>query len=340
MRTGVGTGSRVLARAAALLAVLAAAPAEGHQFAPSLLELTEVAAGRAEVRWKQPMMRVMGSELRPVLPPDCAGVGKPAVRREGTAVDATWTIDCRAGLIGRSLGVEGIAESRADVLLRVELADGRSFRRVLTGDAPSFAIPAEESRLDVTTGYAALGVEHILTGFDHLLFVLGLTLLVGYGRTLLWTITAFTLGHSITLALAVLGFVRFPSALIEAAIALSIYVLAVELVQPEGRSLLRRHPWPMAAAFGLLHGLGFAGALAEVGLPKGEIPLALLSFNLGIEAGQLLFVAAVLAAQPLLRRLFSRWPRARLVPAYGIGALAVFWLIERTLTAAALAGWR
>lgn len=314
-----------------------AAPAGAHQFAPSLLELDEQLGGRAAVRWKQPLVRVQGSELRPVLPIDCEGVGEPVVRREATALEASWTIACADGLVGKTVGVEGIAESRADVLLRVALEDGRSFGRVLSGDAPSFQIPREENALEVVQGYATLGVEHILTGFDHLLFVLGLTLLVGPGRTLLWTITAFTLGHSLTLALAALGFVRLPPAPIEAAIALSIYVLAVELARPDDRSLLRRHPWPMAATFGLLHGLGFAGALSQVGLPQREIPLALLSFNIGIELGQLAFVAVILLVWTVLRRLPLGASRvARLAPAYAIGSLAAFWLIERSLGAVAL----
>ncbi|MEZ5584181.1 MAG: HupE/UreJ family protein [Candidatus Competibacteraceae bacterium] len=240
-------------------------------------------------------------------------------------------IACSAGLIGKTVGVEGIAESRADVLLRVELIDGRSLRHVLTADNPSLTIPERESRLSVLKDYGILGVEHILTGFDHLLFVLGLTLLVKGGRRLLWTITAFTLGHSITLALAIFGLIRFPTALIEIGIALSIYILAVELVRPKNNSLLRKFPGLMAGCFGLLHGLGFANALAEVGLRDGEVPLALFAFNMGIEIGQLLFVGLVLAVWTMLRRLPFNWPQpARQVPAYVIGSLAAFWLLERS----------
>jgi hydrogenase/urease accessory protein HupE len=212
------------------------------------------------------------------------------------------------------------------------LADGRSFRRVLTADQPSFLVPGVESKLGVVRGYTRLGVEHILTGWDHLLFVLGLVLLVGRGRTLLWTITAFTVGHSITLALASLGIVRVPQGPMEAAIAFSIYLLAVELVRSRAgqTSVVQRAPWLVAGPFGLLHGLGFAGALAEVGLPQGEIPLALFAFNVGIELGQLAFVAVVLVAMVALRRLPVRWPRwAPALPAYGIGSLAIYWFVER-----------
>ena len=320
--------------------ILFSVRAEAHLFAPALLELQEAASGRAAVRWKQPIMRVMGSELRPVLPGDCDGVGKPTVNRVGTGIEATWEIECSGGLVGKIVGVEGIPSSRADVLLRIQLADGRSLRHVLTGDDPSFTVPASESRASVLGSYSKLGVEHILTGFDHLLFVLGLTLLVGVGRKLLWTITAFTLGHSVTLGLAVLGFVSFPPAPIEAGIAFSIYVLAVELARPAEKGLLRSYPWLMAGLFGLLHGFGFAGALAEVGLPEGEIPLALFSFNVGIELGQIGFVGIVLSVWSLLRRLpFTEWRLAQLLPAYTIGSLAAFWLLQRSWGAIQMGGW-
>lgn len=314
--------------------VLLPAPLAAHQFAPALLEVEELEPGRAAVRWKQPAVRVQGSRLRPVLPGSCQGVGKPEVTRAGEGILARWEITCPGGIVGKTLGVEGIATSRADVLLRIALADKRSFRRVLTADQPTFLVPVVESKLGVVRGYTRLGVEHILTGWDHLLFVLGLVLLVGPGRTLLWTITAFTVGHSVTLALASLGLVRVPQGPMEAAIALSIYLLAVELMRSRaGRTtLVQRVPWLVAGAFGLLHGLGFAGALAEVGLPQGEIPLALFAFNVGIELGQLAFVAVVLAAMVALRALPVPWPRwAPALPAYAIGSLAVYWFIERLI---------
>jgi hydrogenase/urease accessory protein HupE len=324
--------SRLCTSLALLAAFQAPWPLAAHQFAPALLEVQEVESGRAAVRWKQPAVRVQGSQLRPVLPGDCTGVGKPSVALEGTGMLARWEIVCPEGLVGKTLGVEGIETSRADVLLRVALMDGRSFRHVLTVDQPSFSVPKVESRFDVLCGYMFLGIEHILTGWDHLLFVLGLVLLVGLGRTLLWTISAFTIGHSITLALASLGVVHVPQGPMEAGIALSIYLLAVELVRSRsGRiSLMQRAPWLVAGAFGLLHGLSFAGALAEVGLPQGEIPLALFAFNVGIELGQLAFVAAALFGMRALRALPILWPPwTQALPAYGIGSLAIYWFFER-----------
>ncbi len=316
-------------------------PVQAHRFAPALLELEETGSSSAAVRWKQPAVRVQGSRLRPVLPADCEGIGKPRVERQGTGMEARWEIACPNGVVGKTIGVEGIASSRADVLLRVKLMDGRSVRHVLTPDQPNFTIPEHESGFTVLTTYATLGMEHILTGFDHLLFVLGLTLLVRGWRRLLWTITAFTVGHSATLALAVLGWIHVPPGPVEVGIAFSIFVLAVELARPQDRSVLRAYPWFMAGVFGLLHGLGFAGALAEVGLPEGEIPLALFSFNVGIEIGQIAFVLAVLIAWGLLRKLLKiNWPRfAQLTPAYVIGSLAAFWVFERGWNTAAAAGW-
>jgi len=320
-----------------LSGLLAAAPAAAHPLAPALLELREIGAEAVAVTWKQPALRALGSDLRPVLPAGCEGIGRPEVVREGTAMLSTWRVRCPGGLTGRTIGVEGIAGSGADVLLRVELASGASSRSVLTAEAPSFEVPGDPSPFGVLSGYGTLGVEHILFGWDHLLFVLGLVLLVGPGRALLWTITAFTLGHSVTLALASLGLVRVPQAPIEALIALSIYVLAIEVVR-DGmghRTVLKRAPWAVAAGFGLLHGLGFAGALAEVGLPQGEIPLALLSFNIGIELGQLAFVALALGVLAGLTWVPVPWPVwSRQLPAYGIGTLGVYWLLERLATLA------
>ncbi len=306
--------------------------ASAHVFAPSLLELREVETGIFDVRWKQPIVKAQGSDLRPILPPSCIGNGLPETYEEGTGLVLAWQIRCADPLVGQSVAVEGIAGSGANVLLRVELFDGRAFRQLLTPDTSSFVVPERQSALAVGADYTRLGIEHILSGWDHLLFVLALVLLVGWGKQLLWTVTAFTVGHSVTLGLAVLGFVHVPQQPVEAAIAFSIYVLGIDLVQRERgrRTTMDRVPWLVAAAFGLLHGLGFAGALTEVGLPQGEIPVSLFAFNVGIEIGQLLFVAVVLAVWAAIRRIPVEWPSwAPYVPAYGIGSVAAFWVFER-----------
>ncbi|MCG8455568.1 MAG: HupE/UreJ family protein [Holophagales bacterium] len=321
---------RALVGSALLWLASAAAPAGAHQFAPALLELEEHAADDIAIHWKQPAVRVMGSELQPVLPAECEGLGEPSMRTEGTGMRASWRIRCPGGLAGKTVGVDGIATSRADVLLRVTLADGREQQAVLTADTPSYPIRGSSGRLGVTRDYIELGLHHILAGWDHLLFVLGLVFLVRGGKRLLWTITAFTLGHSVTLALASLGVVNVPQAPVEIIIALSIYVLAVELVRQREDSLMQRAPWLVASGFGLLHGLGFAGALREVGLPAAEIPLSLFAFNVGIELGQLLFIAVLLVAGAALAKLeLGREGWVYRIPAYGIGSFAMFWVFER-----------
>lgn len=288
-----------------------------------------MADGRADVLWKMPFQRPAGADPQPVFPAGC----RPGPRSrvvEGTALVARWNVDCgSAGLAGAKIGVAGLDAAGSDVLLRVTRADGSKLRAVLRAEAPAFRLPPSQRTAGVVAGYLSLGIHHLLTGADHLLFLGGLMLLVREKRRLLATVTAFTCGHSITLSLAVLGLVHIPPAPVEAAIALSIFVLAVELARGHPGTLSRR-PWAMAAAFGLLHGLGFAGALAQVGLPQREVPLALLSFNTGIELGQIAFLAGLfvllLAWRPVAQRL-PAWTAA--LPAYGIGTLAAYWVFDR-----------
>ncbi len=310
--------------------------AGSHPFAPSLLELREMSGGLVAMTWKTPRQAAAAAELHPLLPRECEVYTESGSEADGTETARREMLRCGTkGLIGLRIGVEGIASSTADVLLRVALADGRTFRRVLTPESASFVIPEREQPREVAWGYLRLGIKHIATGFDHLAFVFGLLLLVS-GRPLFWTISAFTLGHSITLSAAVLGLVRVPTAPLEAAIALSIVFVAVEVAR-EGAArptLGRRFPWGMAAVFGLLHGFGFAGALTAAGLPPGEIPLALLSFNVGIEIGQIAFVLTVLSVGSLLAsRIAWRPAAARLASAYVIGSLAAFWFLQRVAAA-------
>ena len=313
--------------------LLGAGWARAHPLAPALLELREHGGGRVEVKFKTPAKRLPGTNLVPLLPESCSTTSLPTVEREGTGVVERFAVACNASLAGARIGIRGLEASQTDALLRVELADGRHIQSVLRSSEPSLVIPRQPSRFGVLRDYVRLGVEHIASGLDHLLFVFGLLVLVAArAGPLLKTVTAFTVGHSVTLSLAVLGFVAFPSGLVELAIAGSIFVLGAELAQAPGGApgMLRRFPWAMAGAFGLLHGFGFAGALAEVGLPSGEIPLALFAFNVGIELGQLAFIGLVLAAWWLVVRVrvpMPPWSSA--LPAYGIGCLAAYWCIER-----------
>jgi hydrogenase/urease accessory protein HupE len=320
-----------------VLGLLAGRPVGAHPLDPSLLEIREVRGGPVEVLWRQPAVQPVDAPVRPVLPRRCVQIGRGEARRGEPWAEARWRLDCGGrSLVGERIGVEGLAEAQTDALLRIQLADGRLIQAVLRPDAPALTVPSGTSWTKVGRDYLLLGLRHILTGPDHLLFVLGLVLLIR-GRRLLWTITAFTLGHSITLSLAVLGFVRVPPAPVEILIAASILAVAVELTREDGGRGVPpwRSPRVLAFGFGLLHGLGFAGALAQVGVPAGEIPLALVSFNSGIEVGQLLFVGALFIGALLLgRAALGTRPLPRLaaparLPAYGIGALAAYWVFER-----------
>lgn len=313
------------------LFVLAFSPlgAEAHRLAPSLLEVRELAPQRISVLWKTPLLRASGSFLRPALPAHCTPVADPRTGRSEVALIQRWELRCQPpGLVGSELSVEGLAGSGTDVLIQVNLLDGRQIRGVASARAPRFTVPPREQPLGVITGYTLLGVEHLASGLEHLLFVAGLLLLVSGGRRILLAVTAFTLGHSLTLALAVLEIASLPAALAEFGIAASLVALAVELAAkgPERRP----HPWLLALLFGLLHGFGFAGALREAGLPAEAIPLALFSFNLGIEIGQLAFVVLVLDTVSLARDSLERIPAALgRVPVYAIGSLGVFWCLDR-----------
>lgn len=304
-----------------------------HPLAPALLELNAEADGRVDVLWKTSRLRPRGLDLQPKFPAPCQPITPRIESGDAQSVSWSWTLNCGAtGLVGQRVGIEAQRPVQIDVLLRIALPDGRIIRDVLRNGQTSISVPEKQTRLEVGWGYLLLGFEHILGGTDHLMFVLGLMLLVSGVRPLVKTITAFTLGHSVTLSLATLGIATVPSALAELLIALTILALAVELARPtrERPALLQRRPWLMACGFGLVHGLGFAGALSEVGLPQQEIPLALLAFNVGIEVGQLLFVSAlgilVLIASRPLRRL-PDW--AHRLPAYAIGSCAAFWSLER-----------
>jgi hydrogenase/urease accessory protein HupE len=268
-----------------------------------------------------------------VLPERCRPVGPRTVVEERGGVWTRWAVECgTGGLAGQRVGVAGPGSLALGAIVRVTLADGRLVQGVVSPAQPFLTVPLRPRALDLVAGYVRLGVAHILSGPDHLLFVFGLVLLAGPMRRLLATVTAFTVGHSITLTLAALGLVDLPARLIEVAIAASVLALAVELARPPAPTFIRRRPWTMAGAFGLLHGLGFAAALCEAGLPAGEIPLALLSFNLGIEVGQLLFVLGVLALRRAAGDLPGRLPAwARRVPVYGMGSLAGYWWLERAI---------
>jgi len=316
--------ARELARVLALWG-LVTQPALPHEARPVSLGIVEREAGEYQV------------ELR--VPESIEPINRPVVRwPDGCMESSAGRLHCELALTGRSLRLEWpMYNPSVTTLARYTSRDGFIRTAVLPPDEPAWTVPVDPSAGDVMRGYFVLGVEHILGGWDHLLFVTGLLLIARGWRALLLAVSGFTLAHSLTLSLAALGFVHVPIPPTEAAIALSILFLAREALQPPGRSLAQRFPLFVSALFGLLHGLGFAAALGEVGLPQREIAWALLFFNLGVEAGQLLFILLVLGAVALLWRVLSarwvdslRWREgARTVVAYFIGVPAAFWLLQR-----------
>lgn len=321
-----------------LLAGLFCAPAApAHEMRPALLEIREESDGTIRVLWKVPSRGDRVLALRPVFPEAWAQIAAPSAGAvSGAWLERSSWRNAADGLVGQRLRIEGLSSLMTDVLVRVELANGIAHSAILRPSEPELRIPAVASKKEVALSYWRMGLVHILEGIDHLLFVLALLLIVSGFWKLLQTVTAFTLAHSLSLALATLGILHVPPAPTEAVISLSIVFLAAELLRKQRgeTGLTERRPWLVALAFGLFHGLGFAGALSEVGVPAHEVPLALLMFNVGVETGQLLFVAVVVAALAALRWLPLSFPpqTAQLAP-YGIGALAAFWTIERLVSA-------
>jgi hydrogenase/urease accessory protein HupE len=278
----------------------------------------------------------MRGDLRLSLTPNFSGriemIGMLSARRADSAAVQSWRIEAIDPLPGQTIRIDGLASTMTDALVRIQFIDGTTWVKRLTPGEPQAVVPERPHVWMVATEYLILGVEHILFGVDHLLFVLALLLITKGSWMLVKTITAFTLAHSITLSAATLGLVNVPAAPVEAIIALSIVFVAAEILHARGgkKGLASRAPWIVALTFGLLHGFGFAGALSEVGLPQGHIPMALLFFNIGVEAGQLLFVAVVLGVFALSRQVpVRRVSLFELVPPYAIGSVAMFWVIQR-----------
>jgi len=321
------------------LLCLCAGVASAHEVRPAYLELRQTGSESWDVLWKVP---ARGEDLRfglyVELPAGTVNLTEPRGEFLGSSFIERWSARRTGGFDGATIHIAGLSATRTDVLVRIERLDGTTQVSRVTPDDPDFVVQAVPSSTEVALTYLKLGVEHILRGVDHLLFVLALLILVRGTHRLIVTITAFTVAHSITLAGASLGFLNVPGAPVEACIALSIVFVATEIVH--GRNgqpgLTARRPWIVAFAFGLLHGFGFAGALHEIGLPQTDIPLALLFFNVGVEVGQLIFIAAALAVIALARRIPIALPAwAWRLPPYAIGAVASFWLIERLAALAA-----
>jgi hydrogenase/urease accessory protein HupE len=328
-----GFGWLLAAQLLALLLVPLAASA--HESRPAYLAVKETAPGQFSVLWRTPVLAGMRLPVVLKFPDRVKNLKDPVVSElTDSLVERRWVDAGPNGLAGERIEFPGLQLTITDVLVRVQMRDGTVSTTLVRPTRPWIEIAAAPGLLAVAGAYVLHGIEHILFGFDHLLFVLALILIVRNGRVLLWTITAFTIAHSITLSLATLGVVHVPGPPVEATIALSILLLACEIVrlQRGQLSMTARWPWIVAFSFGLLHGFGFASALTEIGLPERDIPLALFSFNVGVEVGQLIFVAAVLSVLGCARRIgFPTMVERHALPVatYTIGGLAAFWFIER-----------
>ena len=345
--------------------VLLVPAASAHEARPAYLEIKETSAGKFSVLWRTPVLAGMRLPVALQLPDGVKNVTEPTVQELADSLVERRSIDAgHNGLAGARIDFPGLQLTITDVLVRVEMLDGRKWTSIVRASQPWVEIAASQSWWQVMGAYMVEGIRHILFGADHMLFVLGLLLIVKDRWMLLKTVTAFTVAHSITLAIATLGYAEAPALPLNAGIALSILFLGPEIVKerearyairdtrneihdtrfeirasrtahpasriPHPVSLTIRYPWVVAFAFGLLHGFGFASALTSAGLPRSDLPLALVSFNVGVEVGQLGFIALVLALERSFRVLEIRWPRwAQAIPGYTVGSLGAFWTIQR-----------
>ncbi len=311
-------------------------PVNADEIRPALLDIKQQDTGLFAVVWKVPTRGNRVLAITPRLPDSLELLGSPIVQDvQGARIERSTYKNNGASLIGQRVVIDGLSAVKTDVLLLVQLQDGTQHSAILRPSSPEFTIPAQATKFKVASDYWRLGTVHILEGVDHLLFVLALLLIVSGLGPLVKAVTAFTVAHSITLTLATLDVVHVPSAPTEAVIALSILFLASEIIHQRNGvvGITERYPWVIAFLFGLFHGLGFAGALSEIGVPQHEVPLALFAFNVGVETGQLLFIAVVLGLIALLKRLPVSAPQGawRLAP-YVIGSIAAYWTIDRVVS--------
>lgn len=311
------------------IALFSPVPVAAHDIRPAYLEIRQSDSTQYRMRWKQPAHDGGRLAIDPTLVPACDTLDDSGYSVAGGIASRTWSLDCGSdGLDGRRIVIRGLDRTLTDVLVELRFFDRPPASRILRPDQPAFDI-ASPMRIALPA-YLRLGLEHLLLGLDHVLFVVALALLVPAAWPLVKACTAFTAAHSITLALAALGVIGLPQPPVEAAIALSLLLLAAELARPAGAAptAIGRRPWLLAFAFGLLHGFGFAGALSAVGLPQDARVSALLLFNLGVELGQLMIVGAIVAVRRLIPSVAERHKR---LPTYAFGGVSAFWVLDRVL---------
>jgi hydrogenase/urease accessory protein HupE len=312
--------------------LLCASLARAHEVRPAYLNIKETATNYYDIVWRTPVNAGMRLPILLQLPKEVRNTAAPTVQELADSLLEKRSIEVPGGLGGKRIDFVGLQGTITDALVRVELLDGRSWTTIVRPSQASIEITPVKGKLAVVSAYVLEGIRHILFGADHLLFVLGLLLIIKDRWMLLKTITAFTVAHSITLAVATLGYAQVPTLPLNVAIALSILFLGPEIVKVwRGESSFTiRHPWVVAFAFGLLHGFGFASALTSAGLPSNELAWALVSFNIGVEIGQLGFVILILLLERAYRILEIRWPRPiALLPGYTVGSIGAFWTIQR-----------
>ena len=313
--------------------LLSAVLASAHEARPAYLELRETAPGQFTVLWRTPVLAGMRLPVALALPDDVKNLREPSVEElADSQVERRWVDAGSNALMGKRVEFPGLQLTITDVVVHVEMLDGRKWTTIVHPAQPWVELAGAQSTLGVMGTYIIQGIRHILFGADHMLFVLGLLLIVKDRWMLLKTVTAFTVAHSLTLAVATLGYAAVPVVPLNVAIALSILFLGPEIVRSwRGEtSFTIGHPWVVAFLFGLLHGFGFASALTSAGLPRHELPLALVSFNVGVELGQLGFIGLILALERSFRILEIRWPRwVEVLPGYAVGSLGAFWTVQR-----------
>ncbi|OPY95486.1 hypothetical protein A5906_08025 [Bradyrhizobium sacchari] len=321
-----------------ILLGLMCVPGNAHELRPAYLEIRQSGRDVFDVLWKVP---ALGNQLRLAidveLPEDTVAVTEPRAAYINNSFVSRWQVRHPTALAGKTISISGLDATLTDALARIEWNDGIAQVVRLTPTRRSFQIESRPRLLTVAATYTGMGIEHILTGYDHLLFLLAMLMIVRGYRRLVGTITAFTVAHSMTLALASLHVLQLPRPPVEAMIALSIMIVATEAVKMSRGEIgvTVRYPWVVVFPFGLLHGLGFAGALLDTGLPQRDVPLALLAFNLGVELGQLIFITTLLGGAHIIQRIpDGELLLSRMRPAvtYGVGMMAGFWLLERSLS--------
>ncbi len=312
--------------------------AHADELRPAYVELNQVSPSEWSLLWKASAQSRLGRSGDVIIPEVCSAVGETQRRFAASNILTSKVLKCTGSIAGQSIGLKGLELSTTDALVRIAPLDDETQTLRLTPDAPVATIAQKDAIANVAWTYTIIGFEHIVMGFDHLLFVLALVLLLKGGWLIAKTVTAFTIAHSVTLIGSTLGYLSLPSQPVEAIIALSIVFLAVEIVKAQrdnnltGPRLSERFPWIVAFLFGLLHGFGFAGALAEIGLPQDDVPMALLTFNLGVEIGQLFIVAIALVLLALIRNFRQSWSQpVKTGTSYAIGIIATYWFIERMI---------